>query len=79
VLERVTVLGVGEGTQSQQASGDGDQTIPAALVTLAVTQAQAEVLVHSVQTGSLYFALLRDGTVTSAPRSVTDQLLFGSK
>lgn len=77
VLERVLVVGVGEATQTQTATGE--QTAPAALVTLAVTQAQAEVLVHSVQTGSLYFALLRDGTVIDSPRSVTDQLIFGTK
>lgn len=79
VLDRVLVVGVGATTVSaaQEQNQSGEQAIAVALVTLAVTQAQAEVLVHSAQTGALYFALLRDGTVVSNPRTMTDAQIFG--
>lgn len=79
VLDRVTVLGIGATTVNprQDNATNGEQGVPLALVTLAVTQSQAEVLVHSAQTGALYFALLRDGTVVSNPRTITDSQIFG--
>lgn len=80
VLERALVLGVGQTTVTQAAeSQEGEGSVSVALVTLAVTQSQAEVLVHAVQTGAIYFALLRDGTTVSSPRTITDSYVYGQR
>ena len=80
VIERAEVLGVGATTVTQDSeAAEGEAAVSVALVTLAVTQRQAEVLVHAAQTGAIYFALLREGTTVSSPRTVTDSYLYGQK
>jgi pilus assembly protein CpaB len=76
VLQRVSVLSVGTGgpggtsstsatsTLSGSSSGSASQT--GTLVTLAVTQAQAEQLIQMTETGLPYLALLTTGSRTSA-------------
>jgi pilus assembly protein CpaB len=46
------------------------------LVTVAVTQDEAERLVHAVQTGSLYLALVSDQTTVSPGAGVNNHTLF---
>ncbi len=86
VLTRVTVLGVGEATTTESTndenSGEGaDDAAPvseetAALVTLALTQSQAEKVVHLSNFGNMHFALLnRDSDVTDTP-GVSDLNFF---
>jgi len=88
LLPRVKVLAVGAttttGTQPQAATSptSGNQTpnVQAlALVTVAVTQAQAEALVQGIQTGTLYLGLLNDGSQTAVGPGVTDLTLFNGK
>lgn len=71
ILDRVMVLAIGPVTeQGEDGAGDGawDQT----LVTVAVDDAQAAKLIHGAQTGSLYLALLGDGTEPVRPTQVTN-------
>jgi len=80
IIDRALVLGLGQTTTTQGAEpAEGEAAVSVALVTLAVTQRQAELLVHAVQTGAIYFALLRDGTNVSSPRTITDLYLYGQK
>jgi len=87
LLPRVKVLAVGAtttGVPSQPATSttSGNQTPNAqalALVTVAVTQAQAEALVQGIQTGTLYLGLLNDGSKTAVGPGVTDLTLFSGK
>jgi Flp pilus assembly protein CpaB len=80
IIDRALVLGLGQTTQTHRAEvTQGEVAISVALVTLAVTQRQAELLVHAVQTGAIYFALLRDGTTVTSPRTITDLYLYGQK
>lgn len=75
LLDDVTVLAVGTVTRSgvEQATEEEWQ---AQLVTVAVTQEQAERLVHATRTGALHFALLgREAAVTTS-EGVSDLTLF---
>ena len=88
LLPRVRVLAVGatttSGTQSPQTTGEtgGNQTPnpqTGQLVTVAVTQAQAEALVQGIQTGTLYLGLLTDSSQTAVGTGVTDLTLFQAR
>ncbi len=61
LLDGIEVLAIGPTTQ-QQASTATDETWQATLVTVAVDQAQAEKLIHGIQAGVLYLALLGENT-----------------
>lgn len=75
LLDRVQVLAIGPVTQEQEksASAEAWQDLT---VTVAVDQKQAEKLVHGIQTGSLYLALLSDGTTFAPSAGVSDEDLF---
>ena len=92
LLPRVTVLAVGAttttGAQSSTQSGSqtsGNQTstgtsAPAtALLTIAVTQAQAQELIQGTQTGTLYLALLTSSSTVTPGAGVNDLTLFNGK
>jgi pilus assembly protein CpaB len=88
LLSKVTVLAVGASTaaqdptaQQQAAQTNGATQGPQAttLYTLAVTQSQAELLVHGTQTGTLYFALLTDASTVTTDGGVNDRTLFESR
>ena len=88
LLPNVEVLAVGTTTASAGSSTDqsggnqtsGNQTAQAlTLFTVAVNQAQAEALVHGIQTGTLYFALLTDSSKISPDAGVSDLTLFNSR
>jgi len=89
LLPRVQVLAVGGTTSQNESSSDqgsapngaqnvsnnqtnGQQT----LLTLAVSQADAVKLVHAIQTGTLYLALLTDSSQVTIGAGVTDRNLF---
>jgi pilus assembly protein CpaB len=63
--------GTGNATTGDAASGGGNL-----LVTVAVTQDEAERLVHAVQTGTLYLALLDDTSDVRPDLGVTNKSLF---
>jgi pilus assembly protein CpaB len=85
LLAEVEVLAVGatttvkdakdeEETASGLAAAGGNQNLT--LFTLAVTQPQAEKLVHAARTGTMTFALLGPKTVASAGKGIDDRTLF---
>jgi pilus assembly protein CpaB len=82
LVPSVEVLAVGTSTTTvtPPASADGKAASGGAgevtVFTLAVTQAQAEVLVHAVRTGTLTFALLGPGSGATAGPGVDDRSLF---
>jgi pilus assembly protein CpaB len=91
LLPRVEVIAVGtrgevggatSTSTSQPAAGTATGGAAAAVgasnlvVTVAVTQDEAERLVHAVQTGTLYLALLDDSTDVRPDLGVTNQSLF---
>ncbi len=87
LLPSVEVLAVGTttttsrtsvGPESSSAGGTAVSTqTTTALFTLAVTQDQAEHLVHGAQTGTLTFALIGSGASATAGKGVDDRRLFG--
>ncbi len=85
LLPRATVIAVGPTTTrapAAQASGGDEkpqntQANPQALLTIAVTQADAEKLVHGTQTGRLYMALLTKDSVTGPSTGVDNKTIFG--
>lgn len=75
LLDDITVLAVGTVT-GDQASEASEDSWSAQLVTVAVTQEQAQRLVHATRTGALHFALLGEDTVLSPTQGVNDRTLF---
>jgi pilus assembly protein CpaB len=74
-----TTTGTGEQPPAQERSGIGSDSATASsttLFTLAVTQAQAEKLVHAAHTGTLTFALIGPGAKAAASAGVDDRRLF---
>jgi len=86
LLPRVEVIAVGErGTAGAATSASGAPAAAAAaatkggatiLVTVAVTQQEAERLVHATQTGALYLALLDDTAKIEPGSGVDNTTLF---
>jgi pilus assembly protein CpaB len=81
VLPSVEVLGVGDDTLSGSAGPSdeqksGTQSVPSALVTVAVLPGDAQRLVHATQTGELYAVLLGAGAEVKAGQSGLDTTLF---
>ena len=75
LLDRVQVLAIGAVT-AESGDGVGPEDWSNTLVTVAVDQTQAEKLVHGVQTGALYLALLSDDTTLKPSEGVTNQTVF---
>lgn len=77
LFPRVTVIAVGPtALQPPPNAAATDKGVPAAILTLAVTQTDAERLVQATQTGKLYFALLSRDSKTGSTAGVTDGSLF---
>lgn len=79
IVSPATVLAIGSVTGSGGASGEQNPEAAErkALVTVSVTQAEAERIVHAVQTGKLYLGLLGEGTIVAKPPVITNQSLYG--
>jgi pilus assembly protein CpaB len=82
LLPRVPVVAVGNSTVVSQTVTDpsGQQTteeIPAAILTLGVTQGQALQIVHAQSQGELYFGLLDENSDTQPGGPVDNNNLFG--
>lgn len=81
LLPRVLVVAVGPRTVSSTATSgsqpsNGEQ-IPSAILTLALTQGQAQQLIHAQATGQLYLGLLDDNSaVSSSTRGTTNDNLL---
>lgn len=75
LLDDVVVLAVGAVTRSGEDAAQSDAW-EAQLVTVAVTQDQAERLVHAARTGALHFALLGETTELMPTAGVSDETLF---
>lgn len=75
LLDRVEVLAIGAVTKDNAAAATPDAWSNS-LVTLALDQAQAEKLIHAIQTGSLYMALLGENTTLKPSVGVSDVDLF---
>jgi pilus assembly protein CpaB len=81
LLPRVPVVAVGNSTVVSQTVTDssGQQTteeIPAAILTLGVTQDQALQIVHAQSQGELYFGLLDENSQTQTGDAVDNNNLF---
>ena len=77
LLPRVEVIAVGDKTASATEATDSD-TPPAAgaTLTVAVNQQEAERLIHVLQTGTLYFALLDESSEITPGPGVNNTNLF---
>ena len=72
LLNDVLILGVGAATgQTDQAA-----QVPSALMTLSVTQDEAERLILATQTGSIYFALMNEQSNVTSTDGVSDSNIF---
>jgi pilus assembly protein CpaB len=69
LLPKAGVIAVGPTTLRPSADGEGNQeSVPTAILTLAVTQAEAEKLVYAAENGNLWFALrTKDSKVEPGP------------
>jgi pilus assembly protein CpaB len=81
LLPRVPVVAVGPQTVSSGTSSGGQannaEQIPSAILTLALTQVQAQRLIQAQATGQLYLGLLDDdSTVSSSARGTTNNNLL---
>lgn len=78
LLARTSVIAVGPATlkQADEDLDDGEEQVAKAVLTLAVSQAEGERLVHSAQTGELYLGLLSTTSVTGPGAGVSNTSLF---
>lgn len=80
LLPRTTVIAVGPATlrptTEEPEAKEGESTTPTAILTLALTQAEAEKIVHATQTGDLYFGLLSTKSKVAPSQGVTNSTLF---
>ena len=79
LLPRASVIAVGPATLRPAAKEDddeGEDEVAKAVLTLALTQAEAERLVHGTQTGELYLGLLSTTSKTGPGAGVTTTTLF---
>ena len=77
LFPRVTVIAVGPTALAPPPNATtNDKAVPAAILTLAVSQTDAERLVQATQTGKLYFALLSRDSQTGTSAGVNDGSLF---
>ena len=78
LLPRVSVIAVGPATlrPEEQDEAQGEDAVTKAVLTVAVTQEDAARLVHSAQTGDLWFGLLSSSSKTSPGQGVSNLNLF---
>lgn len=83
LLPRVAVLAVDAATSSGAAPADedgqpvaGGAPVQTVALTLAVTQKEAEKVIHAAETGSLWFALLSPTSTTAPSEGVDSRRLF---
>ncbi|MBK5306382.1 MAG: Flp pilus assembly protein CpaB [Frankiaceae bacterium] len=81
LFARVTVIAVGPTAlqpppTTTKKAAEPEKAVPAAILTLAVDQGEAERLVQATQTGKLYFALLSRDSKTGSSAGVNDGTLF---
>ncbi len=75
ILDGIEVLAIGP-TTVKQADTATDEAWQATLVTVAVDQSQAEKLIHGIQAGVLYLALLGENTALEPSAGVNNINLF---
>lgn len=81
LLPRTSVIAVGPSTlrpKSQDQDEEGSDEVATAVLTVAVTQSEAERLIHSIETGTLYFGLLNSTSKTGPGSGVSSTTLFTS-
>ena len=80
LLPRTSVIAVGPATLRPAPKGEdeekGEDAVAKAVLTVAVTQEEAERLVHGAQKGELYLALLSTSSKTGPGMGVTNTSLF---
>ncbi len=78
LLPRISVIAVGPSTLRPQAekSDEKEKTVPKTVLTVAVSQEEAERVVHSTQTGELYLGLLNTESKTGPGTGVSNTTLF---
>jgi pilus assembly protein CpaB len=80
LLPKVEVIAVGSAAAASASKADAAKSDPQSantlMVTVAVSQEEAERLVHAVQTGALYLALLDDSSNVTAGPGVDNKSLF---
>jgi pilus assembly protein CpaB len=80
LLPRTSVIAVGPSTlqpvESAEAAQPDDDVVAKAILTVAVTQKEAERLVHATQSGSLYLGLLSGSSKTAPDSGITNSNLF---
>lgn len=77
ILPRVEVIAVGPSVlEPNGGTGTGQQQTDTTILTLALTQIQAEKLVLAQQSGKLYLALLSDKSAINTGTGVTDAQLY---
>lgn len=77
LLPRASVIAVGPATlRPAEDDDEAKETVATAVLTVAVTQDEAEKLVHSAQTGDLYFGLLNSTSKTEPNPGVNAANLF---
>lgn len=78
LLPRVSVIAVGPATlrPDQDEKGKGEDEVTKAVLTVAVSQQDAARLVHSAQTGDLWFGLLSSSSKTGPGPGVSNLNLF---
>jgi pilus assembly protein CpaB len=77
LLPRTSVIAVGPATLRPAAEeAEEEEAVPTAVLTVAVTQEEAERLVHGIQTGELYLGLLSTTSKTGPSQGVTTTSLF---
>ena len=81
LLSPVTVLGVGSSTvttrTTEEAGSTSTEQVPSAILTLALTPAQAERVVYATSQGELYLGLLGDKVKSAPTVGVTSATVFG--
>ncbi len=83
LLARAPVIGVGETSTRKLPRDDEDEDgevaqeqVKRTILTLGLTQAEAQRLVHAATTGELYFALLTKDSATAPAAGVDNRTLF---
>lgn len=80
LLPRTSVIAVGPATlRPADRKDDDEDAVAKAVLTLALSQAEAERLVHGAQTGELYLGLLSSTSKTGPGNGVTTTTLFAQE
>ncbi len=78
LLPRTSIIAVGPSTLKprEEDEDEGEEAVATTVLTLAVSQAEAERLVHAINNGELYFGLLSATSATGDGAGVTTANLF---